>query len=71
MTGREGAVPYMWMAVVRFGVEGKRGVSGREQASPQGSDDAILPILQQGCPPKSAIASGPCGKGSIPEGESR
>ncbi|KAJ8617594.1 hypothetical protein MRB53_013780 [Persea americana] len=55
--GREGAVPYLSMAVVRFGMEGKKGVSGSERASPQGSDDAILPVLQQGCPPKFAIAS--------------
>ncbi|XXG55376.1 hypothetical protein AAC387_Pa03g3060 [Persea americana] len=53
MTGRERAVPYPWMAVVRFGVEGKRGVSGGERASPQGSGDAILSVLQKGCPPKS------------------
>ncbi|KAJ8639366.1 hypothetical protein MRB53_016060 [Persea americana] len=53
MTGGEGAVPYLWMAVVRFRVEGKRGVSGGERASPQGSGDAILSVLQKGCPPKS------------------
>ncbi|KAJ8649423.1 hypothetical protein MRB53_002446 [Persea americana] len=30
VAGISGVVPYLWMAVVRFGVEGETGVSGSE-----------------------------------------